>query len=205
MIRRLLTSLTAVMVVIGTTLAADLSRYIPSTAPVHRGYNDIDSVKALLSSRQLAPVEGLWAIADNQAVVAIEQADSPTEISQPGFVAYRIVLVSSVRKALRPGTVLGYIAPAGRQYTYDAFIYNSGARSLLSGTTHYTVTMTADGSHLNLSSDKPRWRLSLRQSFKYLLRGTISGSTTTQTEQSTEGFIRLYPAPAGRPLKPVYL
>lgn len=202
--KRLLTSLTAVMVVIVTTMAADLSRYIPSAPPRFDGYRDIDSVKAVMASRQLAPVEGLWMIADNQATIAIEQADSPAEISQPGFSAYRIVLVSSVRKALRPGTVLGYLAPTGRSDTFDAYIYTSGVRSLLSGTEHYTVTMP-DDSHLYLSSNKPKLRLNLRHTFRLLLRATVSGSARYDDEKSTEGFIKLYPTPPGRPLKPIYL
>lgn len=207
--KRLLTSLTAVMAVTLTAVAADLSRYIPSAPRVHRGYNDIDSVKAVLASRQLSPVEGLWMIGGNQAVIAIEPADTPAEISQPGFTAYRIVLVSSVRKALRPGTVLGYLASDGHTGTFDTCIYTSGISSLLSGTEHYTATLTADGAHLNLSADKPRrLRLTLRHTFKLLLRATVSGSVRPSDGgdgQSTEAFTKLYPAPAGRPLKPVYL
>ncbi|MDE7387208.1 MAG: hypothetical protein K2N28_08750 [Muribaculaceae bacterium] len=205
--KRLLTSLTAVMVVIVTALAADLSRYIPSEPPVHRGYNDIDSVKAALASRQLSPVEGLWTIGGNQAVIVIEPATSPADLSQPGITAYRVVLVSSVRKALRPGTVLGYLAPDGHADTFDALIYTSGIGSLLSGTEHYTATLTADGAHLNLSSDKPRLRLTLRHTFKLLLRATVSGSVRPSDgdRQSTEAFTKLYPPPPGRPSRPVYL
>ncbi len=198
---RIITILTVAMIASFAIMATDLSHYIPSAPPVYKGYNDIDSIKAVIRTRPLSQIEGLWLIADNQTTVVVEPAATP-QINQPNYNAFQVVLISSARKAIRPGTVLGYIAPAGQPGKYNAYFYAHGKQKILSKLEQFQLTMP-DDSHIGMTSSKPKWRVSLRHTFKLLFRATISN--TNDDQRVTDGFIKLYPAPAGRPVEPIYL
>lgn len=182
--------------------AADLSKHIPDTSPVLTGYADLDSVKLAIDSQGPQGIEGLWKMAGTQALVVIEPATHPN-LAGAGFRALQIVIVTSPRKSMRPGTVLGYAVPTARPGYYDACIYTTKTRALLHKHRRFTLHL-ADDRHLSMTPQKPRLRFSLRHTLRFLVSAGVS-VRTTDTEESLDGFIKEYPAPDGKPYSPIYL
>lgn len=183
-------------------MASDLPRHIPATSHVIPGYNDIDSVRSRIDNSGPVDIEGLWLMSATQTLVVIEPATEPS-LAGAGFHAWQIVIVSSPRKSLRPGTTLGYIIPTARKKHYEARIYTSRHRSILQKHRGYTLDLT-DESHLTMTADKSPWRITLHHSLKFLLRAAIS-TRPADAAPANEGFIKQYPYPDGQPLIPVYL
>lgn len=181
--------------------ASDLSERIPVSSTVLPGYNDIDSIMDRIDDRGPVDIEGIWNMTASQTLVVIEPASHPS-LSGAGYKAMQIVIISSPRKSMRPGTVLGYIVPTARRGYYEARIYTSNVRSILQKHRKYTLNLT-DESHLTMTPDKSPWRITLRHSLKFLLRAGIYNRQSD--EPSFDGFIKQYPSPDGPPLNPVYL
>lgn len=203
---RLATLITAAVLVSLAMAAADLSGHIPPASPRLDGYCDVDSIRARIDSRGVCdPVEGLWQLASSQAVVLIEPATHPA-LSGAGFRALQMVVVSSPRKSTRPGTVMGYLVPAARDGVYDAEIYTTLSRGLLSRHARHRLDL-ADRRHLTVTPAKSRLRVGLRHTFNFLIRSWVSVSNHDGggTASAPDGFIRLYPLTDGKPLTPVYL
>ncbi len=193
----LLTALSALLPV----RASDLSRYIPAESPVIPGYNDIDSIKARIDNHGPSGIEGIWMMSATQTLVVIEPASDPA-LSGTGFHAWQIIIISSPRKSLRPGTTLGYIVPTAHRDHYEALIYTSRFRSILRRHRHYTLSLS-DESHLSMTPDKSPWNISLRHTLRFLVRAAIH--TRPADNPGHDGFIKQYPPPDGIPLNPVYL
>ena len=202
---KLIITLSAAIVVTLTTMAADLSKYIPSTAPMLECYDNLDSLKVELSHRPLTDIEGLWQMTQNNSIVIIEPATLP-DLTIAGGDVWQIVLVSSPRKSLFPGTVLGYITPSARKDRFDAWMYTTGAYGVLKHHSRLTLDLT-DELHISLIKPKSKWRATVRHSFYFLFRASVSARTNGSDIDNTpiDGFIKLYPAANGKPLKPVYL
>jgi len=198
---RHLTLFSALLAICITARAADLSKHMPATSPVLQGYNDIDSVKLAIDMRGPDDIEGIWKMAGTQTTVVIEPATTPT-LSGAGFEAYQIVIVSSPRKSMRPGTVLGYIVPTARKNYYEARIYTSKTRAILQKHRRFTLNLT-DDRHMSMTANKAPWRINLRHTLRFLVRAGISTQSTD--DMGLDGFIKQYPAPEGVPDKPVYL
>lgn len=201
MITRTMTILLVSIAALLHASASDLPRHIPATSCVIPGYNDIDSVKSRIDNSGPVDIEGLWLMSATQTLVVIEPATEPT-LAGAGFHAWQIVIISSPRKSLRPGTTLGYIIPTARKGHYEARIYTSRYRSILQKHRGYTLDLT-DESHLTMTADKSPWRITLHHSLKFLFRAAVS--TRPIDSPTDEGFIKQYPYPDGQPLKPVYL
>lgn len=185
-----------------TARGAKWDDVVPRTSAVLDGYSDVDSLKARLQAAPLRHLEGLWRFAGDQALVAIELCDATSE-ALPGMELYRLVIVDSPRKAVKPGTVLGYAVPAGQRDTYDARLYTSWLRSLLKNHARFTMKIDADDSHLTLTPVKSSWKLLLRHTFHFLVRAGLYHNP--QASQAVEGFTRVFPPSTGRPAQPIYL
>lgn len=184
-----------------TLWGSDLSRVIPSASPRLEGYDDLDSIVAAIDNRGVSGIEGLWLMSETQALVSIEPAASGA-VNGRGIHLYQIVLVSSPRKALRPGTVLGYLQPSGRAGAYEGRMYTGKYRSLLQRHRPFVFNLT-DECHLTVKSVKSPFRFSLRHTFNFLFRGGVY--LRNIDDESTDGFIKQYPLPEGKPMQPVYL
>lgn len=180
-----------------------LQDLMPSHSPVLQGYHDIDSVKNCISQRPLNSIEGLWQLSGSQAIVVIEPTTSP-QLSIPGsnITIYQIVIVTSPRKSVRPGTVLGYFTQSGRDHVYDSYLYTSRIRSALKNYKRYTLSLSSDDHFIAMTPIKSRWHLSLRHSFNFLMRAYVSNNDVESP--APEGLIKLFPV-NGKPLTPIYL
>lgn len=199
MLRRLLFIL---MVLTSAMIGAEtLDKLIPSHSSVLSGYADVDSVRRSIDERGASDIEGIWEIAGSQNMIVIEPC-TDQKITHTGIKCLQIVLLSSPRRSIRPGTVLGYIIPSARAGYYDARLYTENIRSVLQRYRRFTMRLTDDG-HMSMSAVKPAWRLTLRHTFNFLVRAGISQQQVQ--DHLMEGFIKLYPTAGIKPLKPVYL
>ena len=200
---RIITLLLAVLTVALHVGAADLSKHMPSTSLVLTGYNNIDSVKHAIAERGPRDIEGIWKMTGTQTLVVIEPASHPT-LSGTGFEALQIVIISSPRKSMRPGTILGYAVPTARPGYYDACIYTTKVRAILQKHRRFTLHLYDDEQHLSMTPVKSRLNFSVRHTLRFLFRAGIS-IRNNNNDESFDGFIKQYPEPEGKPRHPVYL
>lgn len=77
-----------------------------------------DSVRARMSAAPLHDVEGLWEVAGEGSLMAVERISSSPDL-------YVMAVVRGTDSALRPGTVMGYLTPGAARGEFDARIYTS--------------------------------------------------------------------------------
>lgn len=199
---RLLLLTLVLLAAAATPTRADWDNFVPEESPIVGGYSDPDSIKARMDEAPLHHIEGLWRYAGGQALVAIERCG--VEAQAPGAACiYRIVIVDSPRKAVGPGTVLGYATASGTRDTYNARLYTSRLRSLIGSPSRFTLRLDADDSHIAVTPVKSGWRLMVRQSLHFLVRAGLYHDP--QAGGEPDGFTRVYPASTGRPAEPIYL
>ena len=121
---------------------------LPDRATIETGYTNRDSVEIRLSGSALHPIEGIWQMTGDGAVIAIEQSQ-PYTSGQTLVSGYRIVLIQSPCRRIRPGTIMGYATQSAKSGRYDAAIYASS-------TTTVYCTVNA-GSRSNCTTQKAVW------------------------------------------------
>lgn len=165
------------------------------------GYESIDKIKARMSSTPLHDIEGLWEMAGEGTLMAIERDPSTDGASA----IYRMIVVRSANISLREGTVMGYLTPTSQRGSYDARIYTnlSDDHTRLTKPSSNIITIGDDGSRITF---KPYGR-TLRFNWWRLLLPYMYRSLVTSTERrrgDLDGCVRVYPSPAN-PLNPRYL
>lgn len=175
-----------------------LDVYTGSCGMVRPGYDDADSVICRLAGRPLHPVEGLWEMAGEGSLMAIELiGESPA--------VYVMALVKGSDLGLRCGTVAGYLTPGAREGVYDARIYSDRVDEgvLLISPQNYEAKLNSHGSHLELTRYGRALRLNWwRLLLPYMYRGAVS--PMERRAEGLEGLTRVWPAPYP-PLTPRYL
>lgn len=174
--------------------------HVPQTSELVSGYRE-DSVRTRMSAMPLHDIEGIWEFAGEGSVMAIERDLRSTGASA----LYRMVAVRSTDLAIRPGTVMGYLATSSRRGVYDARIYTAhtdeGTR--LRKPEKFTVTIGDEGTRITV---KPYGRI-LRFNWWRLVLPYMYRRLITPVERPAgdiEGCVRIYPLPA-KPLNPRYL
>lgn len=114
---------------------------MPKKSEVISGFS-ISTLKSRMATAPLHHIEGIWQFTDNGATVAIERHRSADRTSHSSILhGYRIILITSPNRALRPGTVMGYIAPTAKSGQYTASIYSSVIGSTLILPNTYTRSL----------------------------------------------------------------
>lgn len=165
------------------------------------GYESVGQIKARMSATPLHDIEGLWEMAGEGTLMAIERDPSTDGASA----IYRMIVVRSATLSLREGTIMGYLTPTSQRGSYDARIYTdqSDDRTRLTKPSHNIITIGDDGSRITF---KPYGR-TLRFNWWRLLLPYMYRSLFTPIERQRgdlDGCIRIYPSPAN-PLNPRYL
>ena len=189
----------------GVARSASVLDNIGKTYPVGprlEAYRE-DSVRARMSEAPLHDVEGLWEVAGEGTLMAIERVTLPPV--PDGATVYAMVVVRSSALALREGTVMGFLAPGGERRVFDTRIYGSAVPSgtRLTSPSKFTATLSADSNFLSIKPYGRKlslnwWRLLL----PYMYRSLITSSH--RDPGAVEGFRRVYPAPVP-PISPRYL
>lgn len=165
------------------------------------GYESTECVAARMSAAPLHDIEGLWEMAGEGTLMAIERDPSTDGASA----IYRMIAVRSAVVSLREGTVMGYLTPTSQRGIYDARIYTSLSddHRCLTNPSRNVITITDDGSRISF---RPYGR-TLRFNWWRLLLPYMYRTLLTPIERSRgdlDGCVRVFPAPA-TPLNPRYL
>lgn len=138
---------------------------INATDP-RRGYNNADSVASRIMASGPHPIEGIWQFPADGSLMAIERTDSPS-----GATVYRLTVVSSADRTVRPGTLIGEATPAGDSSTFDARISTGGQGRLSGG--RFTIRLGEEASRLAFTKARSEYYLDLTRLLPYMFRRVI--------------------------------
>lgn len=155
----------------------------------------------MLDELPLHHIEGIWKFPATGVEVAIIR-NNPQQ-RESGLTAdfYRMIVVDSDNRAIRPGTVMGLISPAAKRGEYDARIYTSNVGSTLVMPKTFTLTLTDNDASLTFKRHKSAFNVNLWRLLPYLWRYTIYPN---EQDRNSDGCIRIYPNPPV-PREPIYL
>lgn len=183
--------------------AASPADCLPATATIIAGYTDVDSIEARIGASAIHPIEGIWRMTADGALIAIERSDSygADRMMASG---YRIVVIQSPCRRIRPGTLMGYALPSAKPGRYDASIFTDiDNRGLLHRHRRFSLDLRDNESRLAFIHHRTGLRVSLWRLIPYLFR--VSVRTSNDRPNDMDGAIRIYPAPDSSPVTPRYL
>ncbi len=194
-------SLTAFSLFAAASLHAEkkLIDRLPKISRVTPGF-DYSSLLHDMSEAPLHHIEGIWQFPATGVTVAISREDGFDAPASPAQV-YSIVLVFSPNRAMRPGTVMGLIAPMAARGEYEANIYTSSAGSKLTIPRKFTLQLSDDDSSLSFKRHRSTFSVNLWRMLPYLLRHTV---TPNRENRENDGCVRIFPEPP-LPREPIYL
>lgn len=182
-------------------LAGGLLQRLPHQSPVNHGYESADTIVARLSSRPTDDAEGLWRIAGEGALIAIERT-SVADRPDSGTDLYSLTMVDAPQRHPRPGTLIGYMTPTARKGSFDAVIYSTLNDAIrLERPKKFVITLTVDG-HMSITPVKSGIRVNLWRLVPYLFRFSVSVGTNRPAD--LDGAVREWPEP-DPPVRPRYL
>lgn len=184
-----------------STVAADkITSLLPARSERLEGYDDVDSLRRRLGALPLHFVEGIWSLPADGAEFAVERTAPSATMSA---VRYRIVVLRTTDRAVRPGTVMGIMTPAA-DGEYDAAIYTSiDADGQLRSPRQFTLKLRDDNSAITIKRVKSRYSLEPHRLLPYLFRRVIR-SRYGDNGSATMTAVRQFPDPV-IPLSPRYL
>lgn len=165
------------------------------------GYSTVDSVAARMASLPLCPVEGIWQMAADGAVFAVERVDPSETETLPREL--RLVVIRSPQRRVRPGSVMGTARPTVKPGVYEARlntrIADLGALTLPRS---FLLTVGHERSTLTIEPVKSPLKFNLLRLIPYLYRVV---KVQDSRPKGLEGAVRIYPPVTANPLTPVYL
>lgn len=180
------------------SVRADYLHSLPDRSHVLEGY--ADSVQTRLSALPLCPAEGVWQMAGDGALFAIERS-CPSPSLAPDEM--RMVILRSPCRRVRPGTVLGHVVPTARPGVYQARLYTSFARRTgLNIPRSFTLEVKND--LLTFIPRRMPVKVNLLRLLPYMFRRVFTLQSSGAPE-NLNGAVRIFPARASHPLSPVYL
>ena len=204
MITRLYILLLLIASATGYVAAQDFARFIPDHSTVIEGFDSLAKVKEIIDRADLHHIEGLWQpTADGGRIAIMRWTGSDRPVLSEAQDIYRIIIVSSPRKSLRPGTIMGYAVATARKGYYDARIYTSQSANSLTRHRRFTLHIS-DDTHLSMTPVREGWKVTFRPRLPYLFRLSVYKQESDRP-RDLDGFIRIYPYSAGVPVEPRYL
>lgn len=160
---------------------------LPATSPISQSYGLVDSISAKMSHRPLDPIEGVWELTADGAVIAIEREPS----TKRGVTAtYRITAISMPDRSVAPGTLMGRAASTANARKFDSLIYTDIIDGKLRSPAGFIITMT-DDDRLSLSHYRQGVKFNLWRMVPYMFRYSVS--TIDERPKGIDGMVRLYP------------
>lgn len=197
---RLILSLLLSFVGVFCFAAKPLSLPAESPAPLP-GFGDVAEVRSRIAHSGPHRIEGIWQFPNTGATIAVERISDSSML--PGATAYKMVVVRSENRNIRPGTLMGVLAPSARSEVYDAYIYNSvGRKSRLTAARHFTLTLSEQESRLVFKRVKAKYTLNLWRMLPYMFRFAVRKNDNTG--EAPLGCVKVFPTPAV-PAEPRYL
>ena len=179
-----------------------------SKLPVHShvisGYDNPDSVRKAMQMRPLHKIEGIWTFPSDGGSIAIERHTDNTLRGEDDAIRYRMVVMRSPCRSLRPGTLMGCISATARPGIYAAEIYTSGnGGATLRNPKRFTLTLI-DDAHLTFRQHSRRIKVNLWRLIPYMSRISVR-LTDSDAPKDIDGCIRMFPRPLSGPVEPRYL
>lgn len=172
---------------------------LPKISRITPGF-DYSSLLHSMSEAPLHHIEGIWQFPATGVTVAISRQDGFDTPASPAQL-YSIVLVFSPNRAMRPGTVMGLIAPMAGRGEYEANIYTSSTGSKLTIPRKFTLLLSDDDSSIKFKRHKSAFSVNLWRLLPYLWRYTV---TPNRDNRENDGCVRIFPEPP-LPREPIYL
>lgn len=173
---------------------------LPFTSPVIGGYSAVDSIEKRISASGPHRIEGLWQFQADGSTIAIEREEKKT--NDVGL-SYRMVVVRSSNRLLRPGTLIGTIVPSGKGDVFEAKIYSTDADGgKLRNPKSYTLSLTDESSRLIFKKVKSRYIINLWRMLPYMWRGTMRLRDTGG--EAPNGCVKIFPV-SSHAAEPRYL
>lgn len=171
------------------------------SAELLTGYSTVDSVASRLEQWPLCPVEGVWQMAGDGAVFAIERETPSATETMPRQL--RLTVIRSSHRRVRPGAVMGTARPTVKPGVYEATL-NTRIAELggLELPRRFLLTLNADGTALTMEPYRSSVKVNLLRLIPYLYRVV---RVQESRPRGLDGAVRIYPSPAVNPLTPVYL
>lgn len=198
---RTLLLIASVAIVTATNAADKITSRLPQKSQVVDGYTDRPAIERRLTRSGMARIEGIWTIPSTGAEFAIERT-SGTALGAEAT-TYRIVVLRMPDRAVRPGTIMGYLTP-GASSEFDAAIYTSSDATdgTLRAPARFTLKMHDDGT-LGFKRVRQRYDIELFRLLPYMFRRVIRTRRGDDGSASSVA-IRTFPQP-DIPLTPRYL
>lgn len=127
-------------------LAASPRRWIeslPSASEVIDGYM-CDGVEERIAIAASNPIEDVWKLVATGGLIAVERMESHG--ADVGLTdCYRMIVLRSPDRAIKPGTVMGYLQPTAANGTYEARIYtDTDGNGTLTDAKSFRIVVTED-------------------------------------------------------------
>ncbi len=178
--------------------AASFIDTLPKRSVVLDGYARSETERRL-AGLDLHHIEGIWQFTSDGVIVAIERI--PRTVSGFQSACYRMVLLASPNRSLRPGTLAGHVSPTAKSGIYEARIYTTVVGSSLIAPRRFTLKLDDTDRQLVFNKHKSKFSVNLWRVLPYMWRHTV---TRNYEPAGYRGCVRVFPEPE-LPLEPRYL
>lgn len=195
--------LTVATMAVAGCLPASAKKYVdelPSKSEVINGFST-DRLRRQLATAPLHHIEGIWRFPADDLEIAICRENIADVTTSDAAAAYRMVLLHSSNRALRPGTVIGHVSPTAKRSVYDARIYTRALGSSMINPKRFILSLDDEESRMLFEMRKSAFSVNLWRLLPFAWRYTVHRN---RQQESTAGCVRVFPAPQ-LPLEPVYL
>ncbi|MBD5331967.1 MAG: hypothetical protein HDR77_04415 [Bacteroides sp.] len=170
---------------------------LPQRPEIFAGYENADTTARRIASLGPRAIEGIWSFTGREAIIAIER-------TSPAASAYRMVIIRTPDRAIRPGTQMGLLVPSGSAEKFDATLYTSSSGSTLSAPKRFTLSLIDSGSRITFARVGSRYSIEPIRLLPYMFRRIIRVNRSADRNVAPAGCVRIFPAPVV-PDSPVYL
>ncbi len=116
---------------------------LPTESVVLDGYMS-DGIEERMDIEASSPIEDVWKLVATGGLIAVERVE-PRGADVGSADCYRMVVLRAPDRAVRPGTVMGYLQPTAAGGTYEAKIYtDTDGDGTLRGAKSFRVVVSED-------------------------------------------------------------
>lgn len=116
---------------------------LPTESVVLDGYMS-DGIEERMDIEASSPIEDVWKLVATGGLIAVERVE-PRGADVGSADCYRMVVLRAPDRAVRPGTVMGYLQPTAAGDTYEAKIYtDTDGDGTLRGAKSFRVVVSED-------------------------------------------------------------
>ncbi|MDE7410994.1 MAG: hypothetical protein K2M94_03045 [Paramuribaculum sp.] len=173
--------------------------FLPASPEIIPDYN-ISTAQNYISQQPIHHIEGIWRFTDTGVTMAIERHSPDNRPIADNISGYRMVIIHSPNRSLKPGTVIGYISATAKPTEYEAKMYSRQNGIKLDNAKKYTLTLNDAESSIIFNKHRTAISINIWRALPYMFRGLIRKN---EPEKISHGCIRIFPEP-DKPSEPIY-